>query len=172
MLRSSSGVKIAALLENGKNHAAGEHHSTAFARASPASTKGGRSLPAQRDTLSLPAAPSCPQQLSPSPQTPPPLRPLSNTPSSQGWILQPMEKGHFHVCLTCCYTEKWSQTMSRKKNAPCSAWPGDAAVAPRSPEVLFPCPLFMRVRPVLAGWLEKKKKGYASSSWLRMLVSC
>lgn len=65
MLRSDSGAKIAALLENAKNHAAVEHHPTAFARASPASTKGGCSLLARWGRLSLLVAPGCPHPKQP-----------------------------------------------------------------------------------------------------------
>lgn len=69
MLRSDSGAKIAALLENAKNHAAVEHHPTAFARVCPASTTGGCSLLARQGRLSLLVAPGCPQQLSPNSTT-------------------------------------------------------------------------------------------------------
>lgn len=47
--------------------------------------------------------------------------------------------------------------LSLYRESQCSlpARAGDAAVVPRSRELLFPCPLLVRVRPILAGQLEK-----------------
>ena len=168
MSRSSSGAKIAALLENGKNHVAVEHRPMAFARASPPARRaaaacrhGETDCPCRETQLPLAAIPTPPEP-STLPATSQAARVGFHSPERKGISTLSRSSPYWEVISGCIKEEK--------RSLPSLAW--RCCCGSMEPSTALRVPPLHEGKARFGRMAGGKKKGYTSGSWLRILVHC